>query len=480
MGQGVKIGTVVFGGGDSTHGMEVIKGVLRLKAGIECTRATAGNAREFDILLVSLYWWENIYDFVRFLLSAGIDPEKKRPILIAGGLACLNPWPIIPFCHAVVLGDGETAIVALVNAAKKRDFDSINGMPGVVTAENAGRPNKILFAGPLSPFSYVESRTNKTARIEIARGCKAKCPFCLVSFVKPYRELPKEVIRSLISVAPTRNVALFAPEKAFHSGYQYFGAYIRGFRKRDTGQDVRLDLFQKLGRIEVNHPRFGIEGFTEHVRERLGKYPRNNQLIDAIRYLLETGKTTKGNPIKAITAYMIADLPGERSQEALREFADTLRQIDTIAPHKITMFLTINSFAPYYFTPMQWEGITLDLPFNSWWKESKPFAKRIVIAQHGGLMGAARRLAQMVTIRADERCAKLIYFLATYPKARAAIKTTKPEAAELVLSAIARTGYERDYFMRPIGTSEPLPWDWIESQVPKDDMLRHRWHRGAA
>ena len=101
----IKIGYLVFGGGDNTLGMEII--VASIKDAFPDLQLVGlvdhSTAKHVDILLVSLYWYKNIYDFIQFLNTAGIDPRKKKPIIIIGGMAALNPFILSGYFHYAVL-----------------------------------------------------------------------------------------------------------------------------------------------------------------------------------------------------------------------------------------------------------------------------------------------------------------------------------------------------------------------------------------
>ena len=105
----MKIGSVPFGKNvDHTLGLEVVIKDLQDNFNMPVERATAETARNYDVLLLSLYWWEHSYDLVRFLLDAGINPVKRKPLLVIGGSQCVNPLPLAGFFHYANLGDGES------------------------------------------------------------------------------------------------------------------------------------------------------------------------------------------------------------------------------------------------------------------------------------------------------------------------------------------------------------------------------------
>ena len=75
---------------------------------------------EFDIIGVSLPYetlytnFLNILDLSRIPLN-GRDRTNDHPLVIAGGQAVYNPEPVAPFVDAFVIGEGEEAIVDVVD-----------------------------------------------------------------------------------------------------------------------------------------------------------------------------------------------------------------------------------------------------------------------------------------------------------------------------------------------------------------------------
>src|ERR1700747_87035 len=101
----------------------------------------------FDVLGVSFSTDMAYTNLLTVLDLAGIplfsaERAIAHPLVIAGGHAAFNPEPIADFLDAVVLGDGEQAVLAITNQI--RDWKRA-GQPG-------GRDGLL---GRLSPIAYV-------------------------------------------------------------------------------------------------------------------------------------------------------------------------------------------------------------------------------------------------------------------------------------------------------------------------------------
>jgi hypothetical protein len=460
------IGTLVFGGGESTLGIDIVcDSIEKALPDIDIVRnVDMQTAKEVDYLLVSLYWWKDVYAHIRFLGEAGIDPRKRSPVIIIGGMSAINPFVLHGYYNYAVIGDGEITAPALLAELIKDNFDvKIDGI--VSDGDDGGCFSE---HAKLQAQHYVELRTNKTVRIEIARGCKFRCPFCELAVIKPYRELPYEIVRHLILTAPTKNVALFAPDRASHSRYMDIETCIAKAGKRNTGNDIRLDTIKRQS--VATTLRFGIEAFTENKRKRMKGMKSTSDLIEYFRHIFENIKTAKGNPITTATAYMIADLPGERSLDAIKEFSDTLMEIDAICPRKFTLFLSVAGFMPSPYTRMERDDIDPYTNFNDLWKRHRARTKNIVIATRGAVIGPTMRLAQMLTVRADERARGLMYFLSTSTQARKLLANRSAKAGKTMEGLIAKTGIDPSFIYRQLDKSEPLP---------SDRIVRTKWAKEA-
>jgi shikimate kinase len=102
-------------------------------------------------------------------------------------------------------------------------------------------------------------------------------------------------------------------------------------------------------------------------------------------------------------------------------------------------------------------------PFQSWYKQSRPHYEKLVIATRGGVIAAPQRIAQMLTIRGDERCAKVVLWLAT--KAYKLLKSTRNVDARPLVTAIKQAGFPAEALWEQLSDDYVLPWANIEYPV---------------
>lgn len=450
----MRIASLVFGGGVSTLGISVVKASIEREFGekvefIECRPENVYELKSADIIFISLYWFENLLDYISTLVKLGINPKKRKPVLVIGGISAVNVRLLSGYFHYCILGDGEMSAPDLIRCLK--DGSDPGCLPGVYKDGDV-TSQKLLLTNPTIPANaYTEFRDNRTTRIEIARGCRFKCAFCQLAYTKPYREQPIEIVEHLLKTSATKNVGLFAPDRTGYSQYDRLEAYCRKIGKTNTAEDTRLDMLMK--KKTVSKVKFGIEGFSEASRKRFKKLGKVDQIIRGFDHIFNVMKTPKGKRITTATVYMIGDLPGE-SRDDFKDFFDLMSEVDKLCPGKFTLFLTLNSFSAKPFTPMEREGIR---PYNDWgamWKDT-PFLENITIAKRGGMQGPSNRITHAICFRGDERLTRVLFHLAT--KGRKIYRSNSMEAGRALERLIKKCGIEPESIYGELDESHFLP-----------------------
>ncbi|HBO70230.1 MAG TPA: B12-binding domain-containing radical SAM protein, partial [Deltaproteobacteria bacterium] len=185
---------------------------------------SARPAADFDILGFSLCYELTYTNLLAMLDLAGIpltasDRREEDPLVLGGGVCTLNPAPVLPFFDALVVGDGEEAVLDIVLQVerRKRDGGSRAGLlaglariagvyvPGISTGV-ARRVLPDLAKSPLlsSPILPAMRVVHDRLSIEISRGCTRGCRFCQAGYVyRPLRERdPLLLLRYLQETAP--------------------------------------------------------------------------------------------------------------------------------------------------------------------------------------------------------------------------------------------------------------------------------------
>lgn len=375
----MKIGYIVFGKTSLCYGLAY----CIYKAGLSVDRATERTARFYDALLVSVFWWQHIYDLILFCEKTHIGKKfNSKTRLIVGGFNSVNPKVFDGYAHAVVVGDGENVIAEAINGHAHESIYT-------------GNETSVKYAvADISKNSYIYYNEVNYARFEIARGCKYHCKFCQLSHVKPYREVSFDTIKSAIDKMGKKMV-LFSPNKTSHSNYQCIAEYLEKTGKSDYCPDVRFNDVEKFHSASMTM--IGIEGFSEKLRYSVGKKLSNERLREIVRFII--GRAMSKGQKPTLFCGFIIDLPGE-TEDDFKEFADTLDSFEAI-PHieKFNMFFVFNMFVPQPFIPLEKEPIHYEREYTHIVR-SCLYDRKFKVIKRGRLFSRYSRILSMVATRA--------------------------------------------------------------------------------
>jgi len=484
----MKVGYISLGDTMAAYGLNLVVEAARV-AGYEPEMASRDvSLATYDVLLVSCYWWEHVYDLVELLVLAGVDPRRRRPVIVIGGQnPSLNPLPMSAFVHYAVAGDGEAVIGDLLDALARGETEpDIDGVwwPGKQERTRAAVQPTITVA----PFVHMrgadrlegrQGHAMRTVRpvtyIEIGRGCPHRCRFCALSSLKPYRELGMtEIVRALRS-SRTKAVCLFAPDRASHSRYNEIAEEVRRRRMIDTSSDVRLDYIR---RVEiVDKIQFGLEGVSARLRAALGKPMPRERLVECMDLLVKTPSTRRPGHNTA-HAYLIGGAPGETPDD-YAEFAEDLEALNAVLPESFVFRMTINWFIPQPFTPLQFAAVDPVAPWRkeTWWNVAHgPNRRRYSykIGQKASIANPTTWLRAMVVTRCDaDSGARLLWAMVRDDRVRRAIREQRYEE---LLRLCERAGAPESVLLGELPTDELLPWERVWSYERADpDRLRRQW-----
>lgn len=353
---GLIIGKLGFGKDDFFYGLEL----CLHKAGRTAYSVTSKTAAACDVLLVTMFWYRDVYLLEAFLRDARIQKGGK-PIIIAGGMqATMSPEVISRMVDYVFVGDADDHLGAILDQIERGE-EPANPSLYRETDEQVPPPAECK----PSAFAMQKGGRRDVVRIEIARGCRFSCGFCALTGLKKYREVPfSEIEPFLIATAP-KPCSLFAPERTLHSEWLKFKALLASQGRKDLGQDVRLE---GLGKIETNSVTFGLEGISYRLRKLIGKPFTQDYILKQLEKWV-----TSRNGIAFMSAYFIADLPGEDENDwlELRGLFEAIEKADW--SRKLTLKPVLNPFSPKAFTSLSKSIIH---PFRDYRERWRNFLRR--------------------------------------------------------------------------------------------------------
>ena len=457
-------------------------------------------ARDFDVLGFSLSYELTYTNVLAMLDLAGIPLLRKErgesdPVILGGGVCTLNPAPVGEFFDALLVGDGEEAILEIVERVEDRkrrngrkeallkDLSEIQGVyvPGI--SETVSRrvlpdlKNSPLTPSPILPsMRVVHDRLN----VEISRGCTRGCRFCQAGYVyRPVRERdPLLLLRYLQEVAPK-------------TGYDEVG--LLSLSAADYGCIDRLitDAMDTLSpeRISVSLPSLRLDALRENTVRQIRKVRKtgftlapeagserlrraiNKEMADGD--LLRSAEWIFGNGWKTLKLYFMVGLPGETEGD-VRAIGEVVRKVAGVARRhgkRNSVTASISSFVPKPHTPFQWEPQIGREEIRERVRMIRSAVGRdrnIDVKFHSPEMSEL----EGVFSRGDARLFATI--LTAYRFGARFDAWTEEFRPDAWADAFRETGIDPAEYRRERNPAASLPWDMVDAGIDRDFLLSER------
>jgi len=477
-------------------------------SGLESSRPLA----DFDILGITLPYELCYTNILTIFDLAGIpfhaaDRDQSFPIIIGGGSAALNPEPVADFFDAILIGDGEEAIVELTDAcarlkacgaSKQELLAAIADIQGVyvpahyaVTYEDNGaiaaishhsgaaRPVVRRILPQLDDIEHLKTPLVPNARIvhdrlgiEVARGCTRGCRFCQAGITyRPVRERKPEKILELAKTAlhgsGFEELALLSLSTG---DYSCLGSLLPELMNTYASERISVAMpsmrvgtltpaiMEEVKRVRKTGFTLAPEAGSDRLRRVINKGITEEDLLATCRQSFSLGW-------QLIKLYFMIGLPTETAEDiqAIGGLVSKILTDKTSTPTrgKKQVNVSVGTFVPKPHTPFQWERqLSIDESFatiNSL-RNSLP-RKGSSLKYHS----PQQSFLEGVFSRGDRKLARLIE-CAWQQGARL---DGWDEHFNLALwhEAAAQCGLELEHYLRQRDFAEILPWDHIHTGV---------------
>ncbi len=478
---------------------------------------SASPLSRFDIIGFSLLYELNYSNVLMMLELAGIPfraaaRDAALPLVIAGGPCTVNPEPVADFFDAMLVGDGETAVIEMARtwmawkeggsrdkAELLKSWAKIAGvyipcffeprydasgfqtvrpiMPGYARVARRIEPDLDAALFPDAPVVPYGKPVHDRLRLEVARGCTRGCRFCQAGMIyRPVRERSLQNLLSLVdrslSATGYDEVSLLSLSTGDYGCLTPLMQQLMG-QYADKHLSISLPSF-RAGTLsphlmelirQVRKTGFTIapEAGSERLRRVINKTLSEKEVIDTVTHAFALGWTL-------IKLYFMIGLPTETDEDilAIVDLVERIRRVRSRGKRPPSINVSVATFIPKPHVPFQWAS-QISLLESS----EKLFGLRSRLKIPGVQFKWQKPEASLLEglwARGDRRLSYLLEI--AYAKGCRFDGWTDMFRYDLWEAAFADAGIDPDFYTtRKRRLEEPLPWEHIDVRVSKTYLL---------
>lgn len=457
---------------------------------------------EFDIIGFTLQYELSYTNILNMLDLAKIpllskERDKTFPLIIAGGPCAFNPEPLASFIDCFLIGDGEEAILEIVNCFEKWknenqtkedlliNLTKIKGIyvpcfyqpQGPVKNDIPSKIEKRIITDfgkaitkPIVP--YMETIHNR-AVLEIMRGCVRGCRFCQAGIItRPKRERNlQNLVQSadiILKNTGYDEISLLSLNTADYSNLEELVLILSNKYAKDrisiSFPSLRSDsiispYLNEIKKVRKTGFTFAPEAGSQRLRNVINKGVTEEDLITNITQLFKAGW-------KNVKLYFMIGLPTETDKD-IEEIITLVKKLSYINRNKV-ITVNISNFVPKPHTSFQWE------PQDLLWKlkEKQNFLIRNLKSRNVNVKynPVELSLLEAVFSRGNRNLDKVL--LSAHKKGAKFDQWSEVFNFDLWIQAFKETGIDyQDYANKKYEFEDILPWDHILSGVKKEFLI---------
>ncbi len=313
------------------------------------------NISEYHIIAFNVFYLMNQFNIIPFFNNNNIPPKKIQrdrsayPLIIGGGAGFVNQKIMENVFDYIVFGEGENAMRAFLQ----------DRIP--VQAEILNNHIKKIESKPI-----INLKT-KRAMIELTRGCKYRCNFCVYGWTMgKYREKEMVLIKEQILEVKAQRIKVINFLSCNFGGFRHIQELVQfcyDQRIRIANADFRIDDYLRLKDVQI----------STHQNDIFGKEISINllSLFKTVKVGLESpDQACRFNANKRFTDdqfseffdialkytnyihfYLIYGLPKDNEEKWLELVRNSKDRIRKITHKKVRIEFSITNFEPSPYTP---------------------------------------------------------------------------------------------------------------------------------
>jgi radical SAM family uncharacterized protein/radical SAM-linked protein len=448
------------------------------------------------------------------------DRDNSRPLVLGGGACALNPEPVAEFFDAILLGDGEEAIVEIADivagkewhkASRAGQLEMLSTISGVYIPshfepcyDNAGKLTGIHPASgkndsvarrivadldtidhllqPLVPNAKI---IHDRLGIEVARGCTRGCRFCQAGIT--YRPVRERSVTTIMQLAEQGLDNSGFEELALQSlstgDYSCINELLPKLMNRYAAEKVSVampsmrvgtltpELMAQIQRVRKTGFTLAPEAGSERLRQVINKGITEEDLLAACSNAYSLGW-------QLLKLYFMIGLPTETTTDH-DELIRLIEKVMATRPDgqrrgKCRINVSVGTFVPKPHTPFQWAR-----------QLSVAESKRVIDDLKARLPGKGCNFRyhspqlsflEGVFSRGDRKLAQLI--AKAWQKGARLDGWDEHFDLSLWRDAAAELGIDLDGYLAERAVDEVLPWHHLHSGV-SEAFLQNECHRAA-
>ena len=353
---------------------------------------------KFDLLGFSLSY-EMAYTNVLMMLElasipwAAAERGEDFPLLIAGGPSMVNPEPVALLFDAILIGDGEEAVIEIGTqtlAAKQEGWPKTDLLLRLAEIEGVYVPSLFQMKSgdgvaslkplrddyrsvrrrvftdlaklplPSTPPVPLIQAVHDRLALEISRGCSRGCRFCQAGMIyRPVREQPPEkLFAAAVNGAEATGMEELSLLSLSVGDYSQLLDLVTGMKRACPGLDLSLpsvragvlndELLEALKRSRQGGFTIAPEAGTQRLRDVINKGLNEDEILDTIEKLFAQGWDL-------IKLYFMIGLPGETDADVEGIVELCGKALARAQNKRQRLNVSVSTFVPKPHTPFQWE-----------------------------------------------------------------------------------------------------------------------------